>query len=105
MTNVYTFGPTFRAEKSHTSKHLAEFWMIEPEIAFADVNDCMDLAEDYVKFCLRYVVNNHLDDLEFFDLRVKKGIVSYLKGLLSSTFLRKSYEECIDELKKVKINI
>ncbi len=73
MSNVYTFGPTFRAEISHTQKHLAEFWMIEPEIAFADINDCMNLAEDYLKFSIKYVLENNMSDLEFFDERVKKG--------------------------------
>lgn len=59
LSNVYTFGPTFRAEKSHTTRHLAEFWMIEPEIAFADLSDVMDCGEAYVKFCLKYILNNN----------------------------------------------
>jgi len=63
MGDVYTFGPTFRAENSNTSRHLAEFWMIEPEIAFADLNDNMNLAEDYLKYCLRYVLVNNTDDI------------------------------------------
>ena len=65
--DVYTFGPTFRAENAHTSRHLAEFWMIEPEIVFADLNDVMCLAEDYVKYCLRYVVKNNASDIDFFN--------------------------------------
>lgn len=73
MTNVYTFGPTFRAENSNTKKHLAEFWMLEPEISFADVNDAMDLAEDYLKFLIKYALENNAHDLKFFDERVKKG--------------------------------
>jgi len=73
MSNVYTFGPTFRAEISHTQKHLAEFWMIEPEIAFADINDCMDLAEDYIKFSIKYILENNIDDINFFNERIKKG--------------------------------
>lgn len=66
MGDVYTFGPTFRAENSNTTRHLAEFWMIEPEIAFADINDNMDLAEDYLKYCLRYVLVNNASDIDFF---------------------------------------
>merc|ERR1711968_360038 len=65
LGDVYTFGPTFRAEDSHTSRHLAEFWMIEPEIAFADLEDDMNLAEDYVKFCTRFVLENYSDDISF----------------------------------------
>ena len=67
MGDVYTFGPTFRAEKSDTSRHLAEFWMIEPELCFAEMNDVIDCAEDYVKYCLRYVMENNADDIEFFN--------------------------------------
>merc|ERR1719359_51508 len=67
LSNVYTFGPTFRAENSHTSRHLAEFWMIEPELAFADIMDDMRCAEDYLKHCVRFVYDNHRDDLEFFE--------------------------------------
>jgi len=66
MGDVYTFGPTFRAENSNTTRHLAEFWMIEPEIAFADLTDNMDLAEDYLKYCLRYVLLNNATDIDFF---------------------------------------
>ena len=73
MTNVYTFGPTFRAENSHTTKHLAEFWMIEPEMAFADLEDDMNLAEDFLKFIIKYSLENNMDDLKFFDERIKKG--------------------------------
>lgn len=65
LSNVYTFGPTFRAENSHTNRHLAEFWMIEPELAFADLFDNMDCAESYVKFCLQYVLQNNKDDLTY----------------------------------------
>lgn len=74
LSDVYTFGPTFRAENSHTSRHLCEFWMIEPELAFATLSDDMDCAEAYVKFCMDYVMKNNADDLEFFDLRVEKGL-------------------------------
>jgi asparaginyl-tRNA synthetase len=68
---VYTFGPTFRAENSNTTKHLAEFWMLEPEIAFGDVHDCMDLAEDYLKFLIKYALENCSEDLKFFNERIK----------------------------------
>ena len=67
LSDVYTFGPTFRAENSHTSRHLAEFWMIEPELAFATLEDDMACAEDYLKFCLQYVMTNNLEELKFFD--------------------------------------
>merc|ERR1719456_1558513 len=79
LSNVYTFGPTFRAENSHTSRHLAEFWMIEPEIAFADLQDDMDCAEDYLKHCIRYVYENNRSDLDFFALRVEKGLIERLE--------------------------
>lgn len=78
MSDVYTFGPTFRAENSHTSRHLCEFWMIEPELAFATIYDDMDCAEDYLKFCLKYVLLNNKDDLEFFDQRIEKGLIKRL---------------------------
>ena len=74
MGDVYTFGPTFRAEKSDTSRHLAEFWMIEPELCFAELTDVMDCAEDYVKYCLRYIMENNADDVEFFNQWVDKGL-------------------------------
>merc|ERR1719480_775513 len=88
LSNVYTFGPTFRAENSHTSRHLAEFWMIEPELAFADIFDDMDCAEDYLKFCVQYALDHNRDDLEFFDDRVEKGLVKRLENLLAEPFGR-----------------
>lgn len=78
MTNVYTFGPTFRAEVSHTTRHLAEFWMIEPEISFADLDDNMELAEDYIKFLIHFVINNCMNDLKFFQEKIKPDLVPYL---------------------------
>lgn len=110
MSDVYTFGPTFRAEDSHTSRHLAEFWMIEPEIAFADLNDNMRLAEDYLKYCTQFVLDNCADDLAFFDQRVEKGIVERLNNVVQNDFQRMTYTEAIDLLlahkreKKVKFN-
>jgi len=100
MCDVYTFGPTFRAEKSHTPRHLAEFWMIEPEIAFGDINDISDLAEEYLKFCITYVMKNNADDLKFFDEKIEKGLIERLKNILDNTFARLTYTEAIDILLK-----
>lgn len=108
LSDCYTFGPTFRAEKSHTSRHLAEFWMIEPEIAFANLEDNMTLAEDYIRFCLSYVLKNNADEIEFFDKFVEKGLKERLDHVVSTPFKRLSYTEGIEILiadqkaKKVK---
>ena len=96
--DVYTFGPTFRAENSHTARHLAEFWMIEPEIAFATLEDDIDLAEDYLKYCLRYVLKNNADDLAYFNKETDKGLVERLEMVASAKFIRVSYTECIEIL-------
>merc|ERR550514_759983 len=93
LSDCYTFGPTFRAENSHTSRHLAEFWMIEPELAFADIQDDMDCAEDYLKSCIRYVMENNRSDLDFFALRIEKGLIARLENLLAAPFARVSYTE------------
>lgn len=98
MSNVYTFGPTFRAENSHTARHLAEFWMIEPELAFADLYDNMDCAEAYVKFALKYVLENNKDDLQFLDERIRKGLIAYLTEISAADFVRCSYTEAIEIL-------
>mmetsp|Transcript_24620 Transcript_24620/g.65011 ORF Transcript_24620/g.65011 Transcript_24620/m.65011 type:complete len:496 (-) Transcript_24620:41-1528(-) len=100
MSSVYTFGPTFRAENSHTSRHLAEFWMIEPELAFADVHDDMDCAEDYLKYCVKYAMTHNRADLEFFDAHVEKGLLARLELLLKEPFARVSYTEAIEILIK-----
>eukprot|EP00928_Gymnodinium_smaydae_P047699 TRINITY_DN3184_c1_g1_i1.p1 TRINITY_DN3184_c1_g1~~TRINITY_DN3184_c1_g1_i1.p1 ORF type:complete len:691 (+),score=189.47 TRINITY_DN3184_c1_g1_i1:81-2153(+) len=100
LSNVYTFGPTFRAENSHTSRHLAEFWMIEPELAFADIKDDMDCAEDYLKYCVQYVWDNHMEELEFFDGKVEKGLLDRLRNILKEPFARVSYTEAVDILIK-----
>lgn len=100
MTKIYTFGPTFRAEDSHTSRHAAEFWMIEPEVSFADLTDNMDLAEAYVKYVTRYVMENDLEDLEFFDKYVEKGLIKRLKNVVDSPFQRLTYTEAVDLLIK-----
>lgn len=97
---IYTFGPTFRAEKSYTQKHAAEFWMIEPEIAFADLQDNMDLARDMIKFVVKYVMNKCPEDLKFFNQFVDKGLFERLKSVVESDFATVSYTEAIDILEK-----
>jgi len=109
--DCYTFGPTFRAENSNTSRHLAEFWMIEPEICFANLDDVMDLTEDYVKYCLRYVLENNADDIEFFNSWVDKGLKERLLNVAEKDVVRITYTEAIDILvdhqktKKVKFTV
>lgn len=98
--NVYTFGPTFRAEKSNTYKHAAEFWMIEPEMAFADLNDDMDVAEEMVKYVVRYVLDNAPEEMQFFNSFVKPGIIEQLEKLTTSKFHRCDYADAIEILKK-----
>ena len=100
MGDVYTFGPTFRAEKSDTSRHLAEFWMIEPELAFAELPDVMDCAEDYVKYCLRYIMDNNADDMEFFNQFVDTGLKEKMQKLIDTPFVRLSYTEAIEILEE-----
>lgn len=102
LSNVYTFGPTFRAEVSHTSRHMAEFWMIEPELAFADVYDCMECAEAYVQYCIKFIIENNSDDLAFLETK-KAGLQSYLKKLVDGPFARASYTEAIEILLKVLV--
>ena len=100
MTSVYTFGPTFRAENSNTTRHLAEFWMIEPEIAFADLQDDMQCAEDYVKYCLNYVLEHCPEDLAFISKMYDKEALDRVKHVAASHFGRVSYTEAIELLKK-----
>ncbi len=100
MDRVYTFGPTFRAENSNTRRHLAEFWMIEPEVAFADLSDNADLAEDYIKYMFQFVLENCPDDLAFFDKWVQEGLLERLNKLATSEFRRITYTEAIDALEK-----
>jgi asparaginyl-tRNA synthetase len=102
LTKVYTFGPTFRAENSNTSRHLAEFWMIEPEIAFANLSDDADLAEGLLKFTLRTLLEQRGDDLAFFDERIEKGLVAKLEGIVNSEFVRMDYSEAISVLQRAK---
>lgn len=98
--DVYTFSPTFRAEVSHTKKHLAEFWMIEPELAFADLRDDMDCAEEYIKYCINYILTNHMDDLEYLEKNESKKLIESLKNIVENDFGRISYTEAIKELQK-----
>ncbi len=98
--NVYTFGPTFRAENSNTSRHAAEFWMIEPEIAFADLNDNMQLAEDMVKYVISYVMENGKEEIEFFNSFVEKGLIDKLNNVVNSEFGRITYTDAIEILMK-----
>jgi asparaginyl-tRNA synthetase len=95
LSKVYTFGPTFRAENSNTSRHLAEFWMIEPEIAFADLTDLADLAEDFLKFVLKAVLDECPDDMAFFAQRIDKDAVSRLEALVGAQFERIDYGEAV----------
>jgi asparaginyl-tRNA synthetase len=100
MSKVYTFGPTFRAENSHTSRHLAEFWMVEPEIAFADLNDDAALAEDFLKHCIKAVLDERADDMDFFQQRVDKGVIERLNGVVDTDFVHMDYTNAIDILLK-----
>jgi asparaginyl-tRNA synthetase len=102
LSKVYTFGPTFRAENSNTSRHLAEFWMIEPEIAFADLSDNADLAEALLKHVFRQLLQERADDMAFFDERIEKGIVAKLQGIADSQFVRMHYSEAISILERAK---
>ncbi len=98
--DIYTFGPTFRAENSNTARHAAEFWMIEPEIAFADLNDDMKLAEDMLKFVISYVLENAPEEMEFFNKFMDKGLLERLNGILNSEFGHVTYTEAIEILEK-----
>ena len=97
---IYTFGPTFRAENSNTPRHLAEFWMIEPEVAFADLNDLMDLEEDFIKYCVRWALENCADDLEFLNKMVDKGLLERLHQVVDTEFVRLPYTEGIKILEE-----
>ena len=99
---IYTFGPTFRAEKSNTQRHAAEFWMIEPEIAFCELSDVMDVAQDMIKFVIRYVFENCPDELEFFNSFVDKGLIERLRAVMEAPFVRMSYTEAISHLEQVR---
>jgi len=99
LSNVYTFGPTFRAENSNTSRHLSEFWMIEPEVAFCDLDGLADLAEDFLKYIFAHVLENCAEDLAFFNKYYDKAIISTLENIVSSNFERLTYTEAVHILK------
>lgn len=100
MSNVYTFGPTFRAENSNTTRHLAEFWMVEPEIAFADIHDDADLAEDFLKYIFSAVLNEREDDMRFFEQRIDKDCINRLEKFVDASFERMDYTDVIAILEK-----
>jgi len=100
LGKVYTFGPTFRAENSNTPRHAAEFWMIEPEIAFATLEDNMDIAEAYLKYVVKYCLANNMEDLEFFNEKYEKGLLERLQQVVDTPFKRLTYTEAIDILLK-----
>ncbi|MFZ9034584.1 MAG: asparagine--tRNA ligase [Francisellaceae bacterium] len=102
LSKVYTFGPTFRAENSNTSRHLAEFWMVEPEFAFADLNDNADLAVDLLKYVITCIKTERADDLAFFDQFVEKGLINKLDHILQKDFIRLEYTDAIDILKNAR---
>ena len=99
LSKVYTFGPTFRAENSNTSRHLAEFWMVEPEVAFADLDDVAGLAEQMLKFCFKAVLEERRDDLEFFAQRVDKTVIDRLESFVTSDFAQVDYTDAVEILK------
>jgi asparaginyl-tRNA synthetase len=102
LTKVYTFGPTFRAENSNTSRHLAEFWMIEPEVAFADLADDATVAERLLKHAFATLLNERQEDLAFFDERIEKGLVAKLEAIVASEFVRMDYGEAVQVLERAK---
>jgi len=117
LGKIYTFGPTFRAENSNTTRHLAEFWMIEPEMAFYDLEMNMDLAEDFLKYCIQYLLDNCREDLQFLDQRFadeqkgkpqndrsEQGLIEKLEFVVSNDFVRLSYTDAIEILKRSKPN-
>ena len=100
LGQIYTFGPTFRAENSNTPRHLAEFWMVEPEMAFYEIADNMDLAEDFIKYCVKYALDNCMDDLKFLNDMFDKELISRLESVISTEFVRLTYTEGVDILLK-----
>ena len=100
LGQIYTFGPTFRAENSNTPRHLAEFWMIEPEVAFNDILDNMQLAEEFIKYCVQWALDNCMDDIKFLNDMFDKGLIERLQGVLKDDFVRLSYTEGIKILEE-----
>ena len=104
LGQIYTFGPTFRAENSNTPRHLAEFWMIEPEIAFIDLPELMDLEEDFIKYCVRWALDNCKDDLDFLNSMIDKTLLERLQGVLKNDFVRLAYTDGIKILEEAAAN-
>lgn len=100
FTDVYTFGPTFRAENSNTSRHLAEFWMVEPEMAFCDLQGDMDLAESFLRYVFKYVMEHCAEDMEFFNQRIDDSVLATAENIINSEFARITYTEAIEHLQK-----
>ena len=100
MGKIYTFGPSFRAENSNTPKHLAEFWHVEPEVAFAELDDVIEIAENMLKYVIRKLLDTCPDDMKFFDAHFEKGLIARLEELISHDFARVTYTEAIELLKK-----
>ncbi|MBT3274717.1 MAG: asparagine--tRNA ligase, partial [Spirochaetales bacterium] len=103
LSNVYTFGPTFRAENSNTSRHLSEFWMIEPEVAFCDIDGNMDLAESFLKYILSWVLEKCAEDMAFFDKWIQKGIIQSLQDVIKADFVRITYTEAVEKLLEARL--
>lgn len=104
LGQIYTFGPTFRAENSNTPRHLAEFWMIEPEIAFIDLPELMDLEEDFIKYCVRWALDNCKDDLDFLNSMIDKTLLDRLQGVLKNDFVRLTYTDGVKILEEAAAN-
>ena len=102
--DVYTFGPAFRAEQSNTTRHASEFWMIEPEMAFCDLEDNMNVIESFLKYIIKYVLDNAKEEMNFFDTMIEKGVIKKLEHVIHSEFKRMTYTEAIEILKKAKEN-
>jgi len=102
LSRVYTFGPTFRAENSNTSRHLAEFWMVEPELAFADIHDNADLAEACLKYLFQSLLNDDQEDMEFFEQRIDKGCITRLQHLVTSSFERMEYADAVTAIERAQ---
>ncbi|WP_136516344.1 asparagine--tRNA ligase [Geomonas edaphica] len=104
FSDIYTFGPTFRAENSNTARHAAEFWMIEPEMAFADLSDDADLAEAFLKRLCRFALDNCQEDMSFFNAQIDKGLIERIEGVADASFARMDYGEAIERLKKAPVS-
>ena len=104
LGNIYTFGPTFRAEHSNTTRHLAEFWMVEPEIAFCDLQGNMDTAEEFLKYIFKYILEKCPDDMDFFNTRIDNTVIANLQNIIKEDFARITYTDAVNELLKAKVD-